>query len=165
MWAAFEGYAWSWASRRDTVQCACMCAQVLGSGNEYLDKCQGTPAFLAPEMMRPHSRYRCAHAHPASLPCALQPTVPAPLQCSHPFLRLAVQPSVPAPLQCSLHSLPFAVRPSVQNDRFRFCRMATFESRVAGLAAAVLRLHSFALPCLLARPLGRTAASSREPPA
>lgn len=32
--------------------------QVLGSGNEYLEKCQGTPAFLAPEMMRPNSRYR-----------------------------------------------------------------------------------------------------------
>lgn len=36
------------------------CSKVLGSGNEYLEKCQGTPAFLAPEMMRPHSRYRCA---------------------------------------------------------------------------------------------------------
>ncbi len=35
------------------------CSKVLGSGNEYLEKCQGTPAFLAPEMMRPHSRYRC----------------------------------------------------------------------------------------------------------
>ncbi|CAK0783136.1 hypothetical protein CVIRNUC_006332 [Coccomyxa viridis] len=34
------------------------CSKVLGSGNEYLEKCQGTPAFLAPEMMRPHSRYR-----------------------------------------------------------------------------------------------------------
>lgn len=39
------------------------CSKVLGSGNEYLEKCQGTPAFLAPEMMRPHSRYRCTHRH------------------------------------------------------------------------------------------------------
>lgn len=39
------------------------CSKVLGSGNEYLEKCQGTPAFLAPEMMRPHSRYRC-HSMP-----------------------------------------------------------------------------------------------------
>ena len=38
------------------------CSKVLGSGNEYLEKCQGTPAFLAPEMMRPHSRYRWAHS-------------------------------------------------------------------------------------------------------
>ena len=26
--------------------------------NEYLEQRDGTPAFLAPEMMRPHSRYR-----------------------------------------------------------------------------------------------------------
>jgi [calcium/calmodulin-dependent protein kinase] kinase len=39
------------------------CSKVLGSGNEYLEKCQGTPAFLAPEMMRPHSRYRCGFNH------------------------------------------------------------------------------------------------------
>ena len=43
------------------------CSKVLGSGNEYLEKCQGTPAFLAPEMMRPHSRYRWAHL--SCLPC------------------------------------------------------------------------------------------------
>ena len=43
------------------------CSKVLGSGNEYLEKCQGTPAFLAPEMMRPHSRYRWAHIK--CLPC------------------------------------------------------------------------------------------------
>ena len=34
-------------------------AQVLSGPDEYLERCQGTPAFLAPEMMRPHSRYRC----------------------------------------------------------------------------------------------------------
>ena len=36
------------------------CSKVIMSGNEYLERCNGTPAFLAPEMMRPHSRYRCA---------------------------------------------------------------------------------------------------------
>lgn len=34
------------------------CSKVIMSGNEYLERCNGTPAFLAPEMMRPHSRYR-----------------------------------------------------------------------------------------------------------
>ena len=37
------------------------CSKVIISGNEYLERCNGTPAFLAPEMMRPHSRYRSAH--------------------------------------------------------------------------------------------------------
>ena len=37
------------------------CSKVIISGNEYLERCNGTPAFLAPEMMRPQSRYRCAH--------------------------------------------------------------------------------------------------------
>lgn len=36
------------------------CSKVIMSGNEYLERCNGTPAFLAPEMMRPHSRYRSA---------------------------------------------------------------------------------------------------------
>ena len=36
------------------------CSKVIISGNEYLERCNGTPAFLAPEMMKPHSRYRCA---------------------------------------------------------------------------------------------------------
>lgn len=34
------------------------CSKVIVSGNEYLERCNGTPAFLAPEMMRPNSRYR-----------------------------------------------------------------------------------------------------------
>ena len=34
------------------------CSKVIMSGNEYLERCNGTPAYLAPEMMRPHSRYR-----------------------------------------------------------------------------------------------------------
>ena len=34
------------------------CSKVIISGNEYLERCNGTPAFLAPEMMRPQSRYR-----------------------------------------------------------------------------------------------------------
>ena len=34
------------------------CSKVIISGNEYLERCNGTPAFLAPEMMKPHSRYR-----------------------------------------------------------------------------------------------------------
>ena len=54
---------------------------MLGSGNEYLDKCQGTPAFLAPEMMRPHSRYRCAR--PPALLRAL-------LGCGSPCIRPAL---------------------------------------------------------------------------
>ena len=41
------------------------CSKVIISGNEYLERCNGTPAFLAPEMMRPHSRYR--HALPPCL--------------------------------------------------------------------------------------------------
>lgn len=32
--------------------------QVFATGNEYLERCNGTPAFLAPEMMRPNSRFR-----------------------------------------------------------------------------------------------------------
>lgn len=36
------------------------CSKVIISGNEYLERCNGTPAFLAPEMMRPQSRYRCS---------------------------------------------------------------------------------------------------------
>lgn len=39
------------------------CSKVIMSGNEYLERCNGTPAFLAPEMMRPHSRYRSASVH------------------------------------------------------------------------------------------------------
>jgi serine/threonine protein kinase len=39
------------------------CSKVIMSGNEYLERCNGTPAFLAPEMMRPHSRYRSASLH------------------------------------------------------------------------------------------------------
>lgn len=33
-----------------------------GEGEEdgEFDRCNGTPAFLAPEMMKPHARYRCA---------------------------------------------------------------------------------------------------------
>lgn len=34
------------------------CSKLIISGNEYLERCNGTPAFLAPEMMRPQSRYR-----------------------------------------------------------------------------------------------------------
>ncbi|KAK9823463.1 hypothetical protein WJX72_002919 [[Myrmecia] bisecta] len=34
------------------------CSKVIGSANEYLERCNGTPAFLAPEMMTPQSRYR-----------------------------------------------------------------------------------------------------------
>lgn len=34
------------------------CSKVIVSGNEYLERCNGTPAFLAPEMMKPNSRYR-----------------------------------------------------------------------------------------------------------
>lgn len=33
------------------------CSKVFAS-NEYLDRCNGTPAFLAPEMMKPNSKYR-----------------------------------------------------------------------------------------------------------
>ncbi|MEW5317105.1 MAG: hypothetical protein WDW38_008433 [Sanguina aurantia] len=34
------------------------CSKVFATGNEYLERCNGTPAFLAPEMMRPNTRYR-----------------------------------------------------------------------------------------------------------
>eukprot|EP00210_Caulerpa_lentillifera_P004735 g4519.t1 len=34
------------------------CSKVIVSGNEYLERCNGTPAFLAPEMMKPNTRYR-----------------------------------------------------------------------------------------------------------
>lgn len=34
------------------------CSKIFVTGNEYLDRCNGTPAFLAPEMMKPQSRYR-----------------------------------------------------------------------------------------------------------
>ena len=49
------------------------CSKVIISGNEYLERCNGTPAFLAPEMMRPHSRYRSASSQMSAcaLPCAL----------------------------------------------------------------------------------------------
>jgi calcium/calmodulin-dependent protein kinase kinase 2 len=33
-------------------------AQIFATGNEYLERCNGTPAFLAPEMMKPNSRFR-----------------------------------------------------------------------------------------------------------
>jgi hypothetical protein len=32
--------------------------QIFATGNEYLERCNGTPAFLAPEMMKPNTRYR-----------------------------------------------------------------------------------------------------------
>eukprot|EP00798_Chlamydomonas_sp_ICE-L_P028505 gene28505-31662_t len=34
------------------------CSKVFATGNEYLSRCNGTPAFLAPEMMKPNSRYK-----------------------------------------------------------------------------------------------------------
>lgn len=34
------------------------CSKVFATGNEYLDRCNGTPAFLAPEMMKPNTKYR-----------------------------------------------------------------------------------------------------------
>lgn len=34
------------------------CSKVFATGNEYLERCNGTPAFLAPEMMKPNTRYR-----------------------------------------------------------------------------------------------------------
>lgn len=37
------------------------CSKVMaGEGEEegLFDRCNGTPAFLAPEMMKPHARYR-----------------------------------------------------------------------------------------------------------
>ena len=46
-----------------TIAPACLPArppgQVFATGNEYLERCNGTPAFLAPEMMKPNTRYRC----------------------------------------------------------------------------------------------------------
>ena len=50
------------------------CSKVIISGNEYLERCNGTPAFLAPEMMRPQSRYRSVpfllpSDEPFLLPC------------------------------------------------------------------------------------------------
>ena len=32
------------------------CSKVFATGNEYLERCNGTPAFLAPEMMKPNTR-------------------------------------------------------------------------------------------------------------
>ena len=43
------------------------CSKVIISGNEYLERCNGTPAFLAPEMMRPQSRYRYTPAREKKL--------------------------------------------------------------------------------------------------
>ncbi len=37
---------------------ACPVPQIFATGNEYLERCNGTPAFLAPEMMKPNTRYR-----------------------------------------------------------------------------------------------------------
>ena len=34
------------------------CSKLIATQNEYLDRCNGTPAFLAPEMMKPNTRYR-----------------------------------------------------------------------------------------------------------
>ncbi len=34
------------------------CPQELASEDEILDRCNGTPAFLAPEMMKPNARFR-----------------------------------------------------------------------------------------------------------
>lgn len=34
------------------------CSKILPAGEEILDRCNGTPAFLAPEMMHPGARYR-----------------------------------------------------------------------------------------------------------
>ncbi|KAJ9510752.1 hypothetical protein QJQ45_027611 [Haematococcus lacustris] len=34
------------------------CSKIFATGNEYLERCNGTPAFLAPEMMKPNTRYR-----------------------------------------------------------------------------------------------------------
>lgn len=34
------------------------CSKLIATTNEYLDRCNGTPAFLAPEMMKPNTRYR-----------------------------------------------------------------------------------------------------------
>jgi [calcium/calmodulin-dependent protein kinase] kinase len=34
------------------------CSKVLADSEAEFDRCNGTPAFLAPEMMRPNARYR-----------------------------------------------------------------------------------------------------------
>lgn len=34
------------------------CSRVFVTGNEYFDRFRGTPAFLAPEMMKPQTHYR-----------------------------------------------------------------------------------------------------------
>ncbi len=39
--------------------------QVLANEDEELDRCNGTPAFLAPEMMKPHARFRWGRSPPA----------------------------------------------------------------------------------------------------
>lgn len=36
------------------------CSKIIMHGDDTLDRCNGTPAFLAPEMMRPNSKYRYA---------------------------------------------------------------------------------------------------------
>ncbi len=36
----------------------CAGTQIFATGNEYLERCNGTPAFLAPEMMKPNMRFR-----------------------------------------------------------------------------------------------------------
>ncbi len=36
------------------------CSKVLSDSDAQFDRCNGTPAFLAPEMMRPNARYRWA---------------------------------------------------------------------------------------------------------
>lgn len=41
--------------------CIVPCSKVMaGEGEDegLFDRCNGTPAFLAPEMMKPHARYR-----------------------------------------------------------------------------------------------------------
>jgi hypothetical protein len=39
--------------------CPLACSKVLADSEAEFDRCNGTPAFLAPEMMRPNARYRC----------------------------------------------------------------------------------------------------------
>jgi hypothetical protein len=34
------------------------CSKVMKDADAEFERCNGTPAFLAPEMMRPHARYR-----------------------------------------------------------------------------------------------------------
>lgn len=72
------------------------CSKLILSGNEYLERCNGTPAFLAPEMMKPHSRYRYALL---CVPCADPP-------CGSAGMRVL-------PFPPSLHSPPaFPLFPS-----------------------------------------------------